>query len=104
MAFIDLDVLLDAAELAKFRLDADAFLVGAIHDTFGDGNILGEGLVTGHPSIVIATKAHNAAIPFFLGPNHDALIAPVPTCISAENPPRYEPTTYGAFTARLRAF
>jgi hypothetical protein len=26
------------------------------------GGFLGEGLVTGHPSIVIATKAHNAAI------------------------------------------
>jgi isopenicillin N synthase-like dioxygenase len=41
------------------------------------------------------------AIPFFLGPSHDALIAPVPTCVSADNPPRYEPTTYGAFSSRL---
>jgi isopenicillin N synthase-like dioxygenase len=41
------------------------------------------------------------AIPFFLGPSHDALIAPVPTCIGPDNPPRYEPTTYGAFTERL---
>ena len=41
------------------------------------------------------------AIPFFLGPNHDAEIACVPTCIGPDNPPRYEPTTYGAFSARL---
>ena len=41
------------------------------------------------------------AIPFFLGPNHDAKIACVPTCVGPDNPPRYEPTTYGAFSARL---
>jgi hypothetical protein len=41
------------------------------------------------------------AIPFFLGPNHDALVEPVPTCVGPDNPPRYAPTTYGAFTARL---
>jgi len=41
------------------------------------------------------------AIPFFLGPNHDAVVAPVPTCVGPENPPRYEPTTYGAFSQRL---
>ena len=41
------------------------------------------------------------AIPFFLGPNHDAQIACVPSCVGADNPPRYEPTTYGAFSTRL---
>jgi isopenicillin N synthase-like dioxygenase len=41
------------------------------------------------------------AIPFFLGPNHDSIVAPVPTCTSPDNPPRYEPTTYGDFTERL---
>lgn len=41
------------------------------------------------------------AIPFFLGPNHDAEVACVPTCVGADNPPRYEPTTYGAFSQRL---
>jgi hypothetical protein len=25
----------------------------------------------------------------------------LPTCVSPDNPPRYEPTTYGAFTQRL---
>jgi isopenicillin N synthase-like dioxygenase len=41
------------------------------------------------------------AIPFFLGPNHDSLVDCVPTCTGLDNPPRYEPTTYGAFTQRL---
>ena len=41
------------------------------------------------------------AIPFFLGPNHDAAIDCVPSCVGPDNPPRYEPTTYGAFTERL---
>jgi isopenicillin N synthase-like dioxygenase len=41
------------------------------------------------------------AIPFFLGPNHDAEISCVPTCVGPDNPPRYEPTTYGAFSAHL---
>ena len=41
------------------------------------------------------------AIPFFLGPNHDSLVAPVPTCTGPDNPPRYEATTYGDFTERL---
>jgi isopenicillin N synthase-like dioxygenase len=41
------------------------------------------------------------AIPFFLGPNHDVTVAPVPTCTGPDNPPKYEPTTYGDFTERL---
>jgi isopenicillin N synthase-like dioxygenase len=41
------------------------------------------------------------AIPFFLGPNHDALVGCVPSCVSADNPPRYEPTTYGEFSSQL---
>jgi isopenicillin N synthase-like dioxygenase len=41
------------------------------------------------------------AIPFFLGPNHDVVVEPVPTCVGPDNPPHYEPTTYGAFTQRL---
>src|SRR6266853_2802763 len=43
------------------------------------------------------------AIPFFLGPNHDALVDCVPTCTGPDNPPKYEPTTYGEFTQRLLA-
>jgi isopenicillin N synthase-like dioxygenase len=45
--------------------------------------------------------ASRYAIPFFLGPNHDSIVDCVPTCVGPDNPPRYEPTTYGAFTQRL---
>ena len=41
------------------------------------------------------------ACPFFLGPNHDVVVVPVPTCVGPDNPPKYEPTTYGDFTERL---
>jgi len=41
------------------------------------------------------------AIPFFLGPNHDVMVEPVPTCTGPGNPAKYEPTTYGDFTERL---
>ena len=53
--------------------------------------------------VINRTGASRYAIPFFLGPNHDSIVEPVPTCIGPENPPRYEPTTYGAFTQRLLA-
>jgi isopenicillin N synthase-like dioxygenase len=41
------------------------------------------------------------ACPFFLGPNHDAVVEPVASCIGPDNPPKYEPTTYGAFSQHL---
>src|SRR5689334_2990009 len=41
------------------------------------------------------------ACPFFLGPNHDVVVAPVPSCVGPDNPPQYEPITYGAFTQHL---
>ena len=41
------------------------------------------------------------ACPFFLGPNHDVVVEPVPSCVGPDNPPKYEPTTYGAFTQHL---
>jgi isopenicillin N synthase-like dioxygenase len=41
------------------------------------------------------------ACPFFLGPNHDVVVEPVPSCVGRDNPPKYEPTTYGAFTQHL---
>jgi isopenicillin N synthase-like dioxygenase len=37
----------------------------------------------------------------FLRPNHDSVVAPVPSCTGLDNPPRYEPTTHGEFTQRL---
>lgn len=51
--------------------------------------------------VVNRNGAARYAIPFFLGPNHDFVVAPVPSCVGPDNPPRYEPTTYGAFTQRL---
>ena len=41
------------------------------------------------------------ACPFFLGPNHDVVVEPAPSCVGPDNPPKYEPTTYGAFTLHL---
>jgi isopenicillin N synthase-like dioxygenase len=51
--------------------------------------------------VINRNDASRYAIPFFLGPNHDSLVAAVPTCTGPDNPPKYEPTTYGAFTQRL---
>jgi len=51
--------------------------------------------------VINRNDASRYAIPFFLGPNHDALVKCVPTCTGPDNPPRYEPTTYGAFSSRL---
>jgi isopenicillin N synthase-like dioxygenase len=36
------------------------------------------------------------SIAFFYEANHDALVEVLPTCTSADNPPRYEPITAGA--------
>ena len=51
--------------------------------------------------VINRNDASRYAIPFFLGPNHDAIVDCVPTCVGPDNPTRYEPTTYGAFTQRL---
>jgi isopenicillin N synthase-like dioxygenase len=51
--------------------------------------------------VVNRNRTSRYAIPFFLGPNPDVVVAPVPTCVGPHNPPHYEPTTYGAFTQRL---
>jgi isopenicillin N synthase-like dioxygenase len=44
--------------------------------------------------VVNANNQMRYAIPFFFGPNNDAVIRPVPSCVSAENPARYEPLLY----------
>lgn len=41
------------------------------------------------------------AIPFFYGPGLNATIAPVPTCVSAEMPAKYEPLLYADHRRRL---
>ncbi len=40
---------------------------------------------------------HRYAIPFFLGPSIDTVIACLPTCQGPDNPPRYAPITYEAY-------
>jgi len=40
------------------------------------------------------------SIPFFHQPNFDALIACLPTCRSADQPPKYEPVTSGEWVRR----
>lgn len=41
------------------------------------------------------------AIPFFFGPGLDAIIKPVPTCVSADNPAKYEPLPYADHRRKL---
>lgn len=42
------------------------------------------------------------AIPFFFHPNEDTSIAPLPSCVSAENPPRFPDQTVGEYMAAFR--
>ena len=35
--------------------------------------------------------------PFFFDPNMHTLVSPLPTCVSADNPARYEPVVYGDY-------
>jgi len=44
--------------------------------------------------VVNANGEMRYAIPFFFGPDNDAMIRPVPSCVSAANPSRYEPLLY----------
>ncbi|MBK1661767.1 isopenicillin N synthase family dioxygenase [Paracraurococcus ruber] len=39
-------------------------------------------------------NAMRYAIPFFFGPDNDAVIRPVPSCVTADNPVRFEPLLY----------
>jgi isopenicillin N synthase-like dioxygenase len=41
------------------------------------------------------------AIPFFYGPGLDAIVEPVPTCVSAEHPAKYEPLLYADHRRKL---
>ncbi len=46
------------------------------------------------PHRVINRTPHKRhAMPFFYGPNRDRMISCVPTCVSEQNPPRYQPST-----------
>lgn len=37
------------------------------------------------------------SIPFFFGPNYDAVIEPLESCVDETHPPKYEPITSGAY-------
>ena len=51
--------------------------------------------------VVNDNNALRHAIPFFYGPGLNAVIAPVPTCISTDNPARYAPLLYADHRRKL---
>jgi isopenicillin N synthase-like dioxygenase len=51
--------------------------------------------------VINANNALRHAIPFFHGPSLDALIRPVPTCVSEDNPARYDPLLYADHRRKL---
>ena len=51
--------------------------------------------------VINDNNALRHAIPFFYGPGLNAVIAPVPTCVSVENPARYEPLLYADHRRKL---
>lgn len=79
----------------------------AIPGTFvvNTGEMLGRysnGRYTPTPHRVInANRALRHAIPFFYGPGLQTVIRPVVTCVSADNPARFEPLLYADHRRRL---
>ncbi len=51
--------------------------------------------------VINANNALRHAVPFFYGPGLEAVIRPVPTCVSADNPARYEPLLYADHRRKL---
>jgi isopenicillin N synthase-like dioxygenase len=49
-----------------------------------------------NPPSEAARSSRRISMVFFHQPNYDADVTCLPTCASAENPPRYQPTTSGA--------
>lgn len=47
--------------------------------------------------VINITGEERYSIPLFLGPNYDTMIAPLPTCLSAERPALYEPVQAGKY-------
>jgi isopenicillin N synthase-like dioxygenase len=45
--------------------------------------------------VVNTTGAERYSIPFFIDLDFEAVVEPVPTCVSVENPARYDPYTCG---------
>lgn len=51
--------------------------------------------------VINDNNALRHAIPLFYGPGLNTVIKPVPTCVSADNPARYEPLLYADHRRRL---
>jgi isopenicillin N synthase-like dioxygenase len=51
--------------------------------------------------VINTNNAVRHAIPFFYGPGLDAVIRPVPTCVSVDNPAKYEPLLYADHRRKL---
>ena len=51
--------------------------------------------------VINANNALRHAIPFFYGPSLDAVIKPVPTCVTTDNPARDEPLLYADHRRKL---
>jgi isopenicillin N synthase-like dioxygenase len=51
-----------------------------------------------------AEHAHTQriSIPYFHQPNHDTVIEAIPTCVSADDPPKYRPVTAGEWAEQRR--
>jgi isopenicillin N synthase-like dioxygenase len=47
--------------------------------------------------VINRTSGDRYAIPFFCDPNHDTIIECLPTCRSADNPPKYPPVKFGDY-------
>ena len=47
------------------------------------------------------TGKERISVPFFMNPDYDARIAPLPGCITADRPARYEPLDVGPFIHRI---
>lgn len=45
--------------------------------------------------VVASSPIERFSIPFFLDPNYDAIVSPLPTCISAERPAQFKPVHAG---------
>ncbi|MGV0772567.1 isopenicillin N synthase family dioxygenase [Mycobacterium syngnathidarum] len=52
---------------------------------------------TVHRVVSTGAGGERFSLPFFHQPNYDALIECIPTCATADNPPRYEPVVSGPY-------
>lgn len=88
--------------------DGEWFDAPVIPDTFvvNTGDVLkqwsnGRFISTPHRAFN-KVKSARYAIPFFFHPNSDTSIFPLPSCVSAENPPQFPDWTVGEYMASFR--